>query len=327
MTPSRIGVVESFHRVKVCCVGDVMLDHFVHGSVSRISPEAPVPILRIERRQSMLGGAGNAARNLAALRCEVRFFSVTGDDAAGAEVAEALAALPHCTWHVETETGRRTTIKTRYISGGQQIMRADLESDQPVASPALHSLLQAFERAVGECDVVLLSDYAKGVLSGDNVHAFLSIARRAGKPSIVDPKGRDFGRYRGATVIKPNLKELHEAVGLPVDSEAAQQEAARRLLAGLDAEYVLVTCGAEGMLLVARDGAVRRFPSLAREVFDVSGAGDTAAAALAAGIGSGAGMLAAVEIANLAAGIVVGKHGTAVVTPAEIVHEIRRSPV
>ncbi len=322
----QVDAIESFSRVRVCSAGDVMLDHFVYGGVSRISPEAPVPILRIERSQSMLGGAGNAVRNLSALGCRVEFFAVTGDDPQGAEVAAAVAALPRCTGHLVTEAGRPTTVKSRYISDGQQMLRADRESDAPVAAPVLDALLERFERAVRECDVVLLSDYAKGVLNGEHAQRFLAIAARAGKPSIVDPKGRDFRRYRGATVIKPNLKELHEATGLAVDGAAAQEEAAHRLLGSLDAEYLLVTCGAGGMLLASRDGASRRFPSRAREVFDVSGAGDTAAAALAAGIGAGAGIAAAVEIANCAAGIVVGKHGTAVVTPGELIHEIRHCP-
>ncbi|HUI80264.1 MAG TPA: D-glycero-beta-D-manno-heptose-7-phosphate kinase [Bryobacteraceae bacterium] len=320
-------MVEHFHHATVCSVGDIMLDRFVCGSVSRISPEAPVPVLRIERQQSMLGGAGNAVRNLHALTCGVRFFAVTGDDPAAGEIAAILGGLARCVWHLERDAGRQTTVKTRYIADGQQVMRADAESTHPTPAAMVDAVFRHYQAALEECDVVLLSDYAKGLLSGEYAQRFIQAARAAGKPVVVDPKGRDFRRYNGATVIKPNLKELSEATGLPAATAAAREEAAHRLLAETDTGHLLITCGSDGMLLASRSGSMRQFPALAREVFDVSGAGDTVAAVLAAALGSGAQIEEAAEVANLAAGIVVGKRGTAVVTPPEIVHEIQHRSV
>lgn len=304
-----------------------MLDHFIYGSVNRISPEAPVPVLRIERQHSMLGGAGNAVRNLAALNCAIRFFSVTGDDAPAAEIRSMLDSLPRCVSHLEREAGRQTTIKTRYVAEGQQIMRADLESSEAVSAPVVDSLCARFATVVAECGVVLLCDYAKGLLAAGCAQRLIQIARNAGKPVVVDPKGRDFHRYDGATLVKPNLKELGEAVGLPVATAAQQEAAAFRLVAEMDARHLLVTCGAAGMLLVSRSGEFERLPALAREVFDVSGAGDTVAAVLAAALASGAGVRDAAEAANVAAGIVVGKRGTAIVTTAEIIQEFQHRSV
>jgi D-beta-D-heptose 7-phosphate kinase/D-beta-D-heptose 1-phosphate adenosyltransferase len=316
-------VVARLGRATIGCVGDVMLDHFVYGNVHRISPEAPVPVLHVERQQSMLGGAGNAVRNLTALGCGVRFYSVTGDDAEAGEIERMLGELPQCTWRLERDARRPTTIKTRYVAEGQQIMRADVESGEAAPEHVLGALLERFSAEAGGCDAVLLSDYAKGLLSGDHAPRFIAAARKAGKAVIVDPKGRDFRRYDGATVIKPNLKELGEAAGMPVASAQEQEAAARRLLEQIDVEHLLVTCGAAGMLLASRGGTVWRRAAWTREVFDVSGAGDTVAAVVAAGIGSGAEIHAAVEAANVAAGIVVGKHGTAVTTPEEIVDRLR----
>lgn len=300
-----------------------MLDHFVHGDVSRISPEAPIPVLRIDRHQVMLGGAGNAVRNLSSLGCGSWFFSVTGDDDEAAKVAELLAALPGNLSHLEREPGRQTPVKTRYVAHGQQLLRADKESTAAVREDTAGKLLAAFSAALPQCAIVLFSDYAKGVLTGAYAREFISVARAAGKPVIVDPKGREFNRYRGATVIKPNLKELAEATGMTVSGDDAQEAAARRLLHDTEAEYILVTRGAEGMMLTPADGSVLRFPSLAREVYDVSGAGDTVAAVLAAALGSGAPIAEAVEVANIAAGIVVSKVGTAVVDCREIMDEVQ----
>ena len=300
-----------------------MLDEFVHGGVSRISPEAPVPVLRIERSHSMLGGAGNAARNLSSLGCGVWFFSAAGDDPEADRIAELLAALPGARRYLARDRDRQTPVKTRYMAHGQQLLRADKETTLAVSPQTAADLLAAFRAALPECSAVLISDYAKGVLDGEAAQDFIGAARQAGKPAVVDPKGRDFIRYRGATVIKPNLKELGEATGLPVADDHAQETAARRLLADTGAEHILLTRGAAGMMLVSAGGSVVRVPALAREVYDVSGAGDTVAAVLAAGLGSGATLLDAVELANVAAGIVVGKAGTAVAEPHELIHEVR----
>jgi D-beta-D-heptose 7-phosphate kinase/D-beta-D-heptose 1-phosphate adenosyltransferase len=319
-----IPFVERLDGAVVGCVGDLMLDHFIYGDVSRISPEAPIPVLRIQSQQSMLGGLGNVVRNLGALGCGIRVFSVTGDDDAGREVGGLLKAVPRCETHLVPEPARKTPVKVRYLSQGQQLLRADNETTLPITADSLQGILQKFAAAIGECSIVVLSDYAKGMLTGDLAGEFIKVARAQGKPVVVDPKGRDYGRYRFATLIKPNLKELGEATGLPVNDTAAQEAAARKLIAATEAEYILVTRGAGGMLVVPANGPILEFPALAREVFEVSGAGDTVASALAAALGSGAKIDEAVGIANIAAGIVVGKMGTAVVERSEIVREIEQ---
>jgi len=319
-----VPVIERMSSATVVCAGDVMLDSFVHGEVSRISPEAPIPVLRIKRCQSMLGGAGNAARNLVALGCAVRFFSVTGDDTEAGTIRSLLDELPGTSAVLECEPGRQTPVKTRYLAHGQQLLRTDNETAVPVSAGTHEQLLGAFSAALPACSIVLLSDYAKGVLNGDYAQEFIAAARAAGKPVVVDPKGRDFTRYRGATLIKPNLHELGEATGMAVSGDAAQETASRRLLSDTGADYILLTRGPEGMLLTPANGLSANFPAMAREVYDVSGAGDTVAAVLAAALGSGASISEAVAIANIAAGIVVGRAGTAVVERAGIVEEVRR---
>ncbi len=317
-----IPLVESLDAAVVGCVGDLMLDHFIYGEVSRISPEAPIPVLRVDSQRSMLGGLGNVVRNLGALGCSIRVFSVTGDDPAGADVQNLLHAVPNCETHLLREAGRKTPVKVRYIAHSQQLLRADNETTNAVAPASLRATLDAFESAIQACTVIVLSDYAKGMLTGDLASEFIRIANAHRKPVIIDPKGRDFTRYRNATLIKPNAKELAEASQLPVANTNQQIEAARKLIEDTQVEYILLTRGPQGMLLVTRDGQVHTFTALAREVFEVSGAGDTVASALAAALGSGCSIEHAAAIANIAAGIVVGKVGTAVVDRSEIVHEI-----
>ena len=237
-----------------------------------------------------------------------------------ATIRALLQELPGNCAVLEREPGRQTPVKTRYLAQGQQLLRTDSETAVPVSAGTHEKLLAAFSEAVSavhpECSVVLLSDYAKGVLNGDYAQEYIAAARAAGKPVVVDPKGRDFTRYRGATLIKPNLHELGEATGMAVAGDAAQEAASRRLLDDTGADYILLTRGPEGMLLTPANGPSAKFPALAREVYDVSGAGDTVAAVLAAALGSGASISEAVEIANIAAGIVVGRAGTAVVERA-----------
>ncbi len=321
-------MIERMASAQIVCAGDVMLDSFVHGEVSRISPEAPIPVLRIKRCQSMLGGAGNAVRNLVSLGCAVRFFSVTGDDTEAGNIRDLLDELPGTCAVLERDPGRQTPVKTRYLAHGQQLLRTDSETAVSVSAETHRKLLGEFSAALSAtapaCSIVLLSDYAKGVLNGEYAQEYIAAARAAGKPVVVDPKGRDFTRYRGATLIKPNLHELGEATGLAVSGDVAQEVASRRLLRDTGAEYILLTRGPEGMLLTPADGPSMKFSALAREIYDVSGAGDTVAAVLAAALGSGASISEAVEISNIAAGIVVGRAGTAVVERAGIVEEVRR---
>lgn len=316
-----IPSVETLGTATVVCAGDLILDYFIYGRVHRISPEAPIPVIRIESERSMLGGVGNVVRNLGALGCSIRLFAVTGEDSAGREVAALLDSIPRCLAHIHPETERQTPVKTRYVAHSQQLLRADRETTQPVAASIFDLVLKDFAANLADCSVVLLSDYAKGMLSGSHAAGFIRIARDAGKPVVVDPKGSDFRRYSGATLIKPNLRELAEATGMPVGDTKAQVAASRQVLDSTGAEFLLLTRGPDGMLLTTRTGS-QEFPALAREVYDVSGAGDTVASTLAAALGSGVPVADAVAISNIAAGIVVGKVGTAVAARMEIVQEI-----
>jgi D-beta-D-heptose 7-phosphate kinase/D-beta-D-heptose 1-phosphate adenosyltransferase len=309
------------------CVGDVMLDHFVYGDVVRISPEAPIPVLSVDHDQSMLGGAGNVVRNLTSLGAKVVFVTVTGDDEAAGVIERLLASLPNCESHVIRDSRRRTTVKTRYLSHGQQLLRVDAENASPLAAEVFEDVIGRFQGCLSGVDVVLLSDYAKGVLSGAYSQCLIAAGRDAVKSVYVDPKGRDFQRYRGATLIKPNLKELSEATRLPVSNDADVEKAARRLIDDCGTPAVLVTRGASGMMLVRENEPAASFRSRAREVYDVSGAGDTVAATLALSAAAGFSMEDSVEVACIAAGLVVGKMGTATLTQTELMRELESAEV
>lgn len=321
-----IDWLDRLARARVLVVGDVMLDRFVYGTVDRISPEGPIGILRVRRQQSMLGGAGNVARNLAALGVRASLIGVVGRDEAGDELRRLLVDEAGIGGGLVSESGRATTIKTRYIGGAQQLLRADWESQAPLAATTRDRLLARALRLLPRCDVLVLSDYGKGVLKGvlggegrsDIAGRLIDVARRAGKPVLVDPKGGDYARYAGASLVTPNQRELVEASGLAADSDAAVERAARRLIARHRIGAVLATRSSRGMTLVsARETAVH-IRAEAREVFDVAGAGDTVIAAVAAAIGAGAPLAVAALLGNEAAGLVVGKVGTATVSRDEL---------
>ncbi|MGE5515283.1 MAG: D-glycero-beta-D-manno-heptose-7-phosphate kinase [Bacteroidota bacterium] len=311
--------VEMLKGTSVLCIGDAMLDRFVYGSVDRISPEAPIPVLCMEREDAMLGGAGNVVRNLVALGARPAFVAVVGDDAAGREVGRLLGEHDGIDPCLVVEPGRQTTIKTRFFASSQQLLRADRETRAPLSDLSHSQVVARSDSLVARASVVVLSDYGKGVLAPPVVGELIARARSHGKKVIVDPKGTDYTRYRGATLLTPNRKELHEATGMAVDTDAAVVKAARKLIDTCGVEAVLVTRSQDGMSLVSAKGDVHHLPAEAREVFDVSGAGDTVIATLAAAIGSGASLLEAARIANVAAGIVVGKVGTAVAYASEVV--------
>jgi D-beta-D-heptose 7-phosphate kinase/D-beta-D-heptose 1-phosphate adenosyltransferase len=313
-----IAGIERLRTARVLCIGDVMLDHFVYGQVERVSPEAPIPVLRVERETRMLGGAGNVVRNLDALGAQACLISVLGKDAAGHQLNQLVAASGNVEAHLLVEKGRQTTVKTRYIAAAQQMLRADRESVAPIGTYVRQDLLRLVEQALGERQVVIVSDYAKGVLSNGIAASIIAAARIAGRPVVVDPKGTDYAPYRGASVLKPNRRELALATGLPVATEAEVVVAARRLIQTYDFGAVLVSLSQDGMMLVEASGAVHTLPAAAREVFDVSGAGDTAIATLAAALSARIALTDAALLANLAAGIVVGKIGTAVTYAAEL---------
>ena len=292
---------------QIACVGDLMLDRYVYGEVSRVSPEAPIPVLRTVRTVAMPGGVGNVARNVAALGGVARLGAVAGDDAAGATLAEVLAGTAGIVDHVQRTTATTTTVKTRFVASNQQLLR----QDDDASGNAEYEDRDVFS----ESSVILLSDYAKGVVDAGVISAALS----AGVPVIVDPKGRDFARYGAVDVIKPNASELAAATGLPVGTDAEIEAALATLLDATTAGAIIVTRAGKGMTLARRGGEVQHFPGRAREVYDVSGAGDTCMAALGLALAAGRSLEDAVRFAILASGVVVGKSGTAVVTPQELI--------
>lgn len=306
----------AFAGKTVLVLGDVMLDRFIYGAVDRISPEAPVPVIAVERETAMLGGAGNVARNVAALGGRAVLIGLIGDDDAGRALSAMLADEPGLKADLVVEAGRKTTEKVRYISGAHQMLRVDREDRRPGDAAAL---VEAFGAHLAGADVVVLSDYAKGVLTDGVVRRAIDAARAAGKPVIVDPKSRDLARYDGATLIKPNRKEAAEATGVVGAGDEAAEEAGAAILAvAPHLNAVLITRGGAGMTLSARGGAAVHLPATAVEVFDVSGAGDTVAATLALAVAAGAALADAARLANLAAGLVVSKLGTDVVTASEL---------
>jgi D-beta-D-heptose 7-phosphate kinase/D-beta-D-heptose 1-phosphate adenosyltransferase len=311
---------------RVLCVGDVMLDRFVYGDVDRISPEAPIPVLRVRRETAMLGGAGNVVRNLVALGCAPHFLAVVGDDMPGREVTRLVGEHGEVDPLMVVEPDRQTTIKTRFIGGTQQLLRADHETQCALSNGSRERLLAEASALIGKVGVLVLSDYGKGVLGGGLTQSLIAAARAAKKPVIVDPKGSDYTVYRGATLVTPNRKELFEATGRPVGSDEEITAAARQLIDLCGIENVLATRSQDGMSLISATEAVH-LPAEAREVFDVSGAGDTVVAALAAALTVGATLVQAAKLANVAAGIVVGKVGTAVAYADDLTAALHHSEV
>lgn len=305
------GLRERLASARVLVAGDVMLDRYWFGEVSRISPEAPVPVVRVNRIEERPGGAANVARNVAALGASVHLLSVVGQD----ETARSLARLlqeENVAHQLIPDPNLDTTVKLRVIGRQQQLLRIDFENAP--ASSALEAKFADYQARLQHCDVVILSDYAKGALM--QVQRMIEAAHSAGVTVLVDPKGDDYEKYRGASVLTPNRSEFRQVVGTWQD-DADFLRRGQALRARLDLGALLVTRSEEGMTLFS-DSRVKHVPTVAREVFDVSGAGDSVIAALAVTLGAGADLEEAVEWANKAAGIVVGKLGTAVVTPAEL---------
>ena len=303
--------VRRLARTSVMVIGDVMLDRYVYGTVDRISPEAPIPILTVEREVAMPGGAGNVVRNLTALGAAVAFVSVVGDDQAGSDLTGLIGGQPGVEPWLLVQGGRDTTVKTRFVSQGQQLLRTDREDTAPINAKLAERMLRIAGDTLAATSVAVLSDYRKGVLAGSIPAQLIAAAKLAGRRVVVDPKGPDYARYAGADVVTPNRRELAEATDLPVSTEAEIVVAAEALRNAHGFGAVLVTRAEDGMTLLDEDGA-HHYPAEARDVFDVSGAGDTVVAALAAGMAAGLPLPVAARIANIAAGIVVGKIGTAV---------------
>ncbi len=313
----------------VLVLGDVMLDRYVLGEVRRISPEAPIPILRAATRRSVPGGAANVAHNVATLSGRAILVSAIGTDTGGDELSALLAAIPNLAFSA-VRLSRPTTVKTRFVSHGQQLLRLDEEDSEPLAGGDAAAVLAAFAAALPEADCVVLSDYAKGVLSDEVLGGAIALAREAGVPVVADPKRADVSAYRGATVLTPNQSEAAAATGIFGLDDEAVARAGEAALRHAEVEAVLVTRSERGLTLVRADEPPLHVPTQARAVADVSGAGDTLVAALALALGAGASLPDAAALANLAAGIAVGKAGTATVSADELaaaLHQHERSAI
>jgi D-beta-D-heptose 7-phosphate kinase/D-beta-D-heptose 1-phosphate adenosyltransferase len=313
-----------FSAFTILCLGDIMLDRFGHCEAGRISPEAPVPVLLLQRTQNMLGGVGNVARNVAALGGKAILAGLVGRDSAGEEIAALIGESPGIVGAQMASARRPTTCKTRYLAGHQQILRVDEERTDGLDAAEEEQLRTAINRAVPQSDGVILSDYAKGVLGESLVTYAIGQARAAGIPVYIDPKSLDLRLYRGARCVKPNLRELAASSAMPVASDAEVIAAATKLLHVAGVEAILATRSDKGMVLVEASGGVHLEPARAREVYDVSGAGDTVLAVLALACASGCSLPKAMQLANVAAGIVVSKLGTATVEPDELMLELGR---
>ena len=313
--PSK-GLIPKFDQVKILVVGDVMLDRYWFGVVNRISPEAPVPVLKVERVEERPGGAANVARNIASLGAHCTLLSVVGADEAGDCLEKLLTQHGNINALLHRDSTISTTIKLRAVAMQQQLLRIDFET-QP-SHEVLNAKLADFREKLADADVVILSDYGKGGLT--HIAEMIKLARAADKPVLVDPKGDDYARYAGATLLTPNRSEFREVAG-KWKNEAELNDKAERLRTQLKLDALLVTRSEEGMSLY-RANEILHEPTQSREVFDVSGAGDTVIATLAVMIACGADWAHAVRIANRAAGIVVGKLGTAMVSRDEIIQDM-----
>lgn len=316
------SILDNLETKKIACIGDIMIDYFVEGEVSRISPEAPVPVLLRKRSTEVLGGSGNVIRNLNSLGVQVEVCSVIGKDAVGEKLKLLLAQLPKVTSTLIESTERPTTHKTRFMTHGHQLLRVDEETSGEI-SPALENEIIAFlEAKIKDLSGIILSDYSKGVLTPSLIRKLIALAQKHKVFITVDPKGNDYSVYAGADLLTPNLKELSLAVGKTLCTDAEVVESAQKLITLHQLNAILVTRSEKGMTLVEKSGKVVHIPTDAQEVFDVSGAGDTVISSFTAAYAACGDLELAARFSNTAAGIVVGKIGTATVTGAEIMTKV-----
>jgi D-beta-D-heptose 7-phosphate kinase/D-beta-D-heptose 1-phosphate adenosyltransferase len=318
------------NKAVVMVIGDVMLDRFQHGTVDRISPEAPVPVLRVQRETTSLGGAGNVVANLASLGAEPILVAIIGNDEAGAQIFEHIHRLSAVTNGLFQAADRPTTLKTRFLARNQQLLRCDVEAVQPMAVPLRQQLLDYALAQMDRVTAIILSDYAKGVLDAEFCQNIIQAARERHIPVVVDPAGRDWSRYHGATAVTPNRSELAAATDMATNQDDEIEAACWQVIDSCDIDAVVATRSEKGMSLVTKSGNHHHLPTVAREVWDVSGAGDTVIAVIGALIGvlqetdMAERLLLSAMLANVAGGIVVGKVGTAQVTPDELALELYR---
>lgn len=320
VTPEKTAIakaIETLTSAEILCIGDLMLDRFIKGSVERISPEAPIPVLAVSSETDLAGGAGNVVHNLSVLGASVHLIAATGDDSAGDTLTHLLADEPGLSLDLLRLAGRPTTVKSRFLTGVQQMLRADRESTGPLDDDQQKTVMDLVRKNLTGKGAVILSDYGKGFLSDGLIAKIAAVARDAGIPVFVDPKGKDFNRYRGAAVVTPNRAELTVASGLPTGTDDEIEFAAHRIMDTCGIDNVLATRSEQGMTLV-QDHDSLHIPTRAREVFDVAGAGDTVIAVMAAAVAAGCDYPMAATLSNLAGGVVVGKVGTATVRRGEL---------
>jgi len=321
MARVQSDLVARFAHCRVVVVGDVMLDRYLVGRVRRISPEAPVPIVEIERTIERPGGAANVAANLRRLGAVPYLVGVIGNDPDGRRLVEILREMDIAPSSLITVSGRPTTVKTRIVAAGQQIARVDRETAALLDAQTLERLLEAYHR-VAAADATILSDYAKGVLGRSLCRAVISHSRTSGRIIVVDPKGRDYERYTGATAITPNLTEAAQALGVDVPERVSLDEARRFFLDRLGLAAAIITRGERGMVVLEPGRPPLELPASARDIADVTGAGDTVVSTLALALSVGATIEEAARLANTAAGVVVGKAGTAVISVDELIQAL-----
>ena len=317
-TASLQSLVERLGTPRILVVGDLILDRYVTGDVERISPEAPIPVLNARHREDRLGGAGNVAANLRAMEAEVDVIGVLGDDSKGRMMQGMLEELGVDASGCVTDPDRPTTLKTRIIGGSQQVLRLDWEESNAISDQLAREVVEQLVHRAKNAGAMVLSDYGKGALSRVLIQGAVQVARDAGIPVLVDPKGTDYARYKGAHLVTPNRKEAEEALGRKLPGLDELTVGAKELIGVADLQAAVITLGAEGMFHLTRDGSAGHIPTVARAVFDVTGAGDTVISLLSMGLAAGLELADAVVLANHGAGLVVGKRGAACVTRPEL---------
>jgi len=303
-------------RPRIAVVGDLMIDHYIWGSCERISPEAPVQVVNVSRENSVLGGAGNVINNLLSLGADVSIYSVVGDDENATEMQKMLIAIEPKILYLVEEEGRRTTKKSRIIASNQQVIRYDDETTVDVCKDSEILLLDALEKKLSLYEMIILSDYGKGVLTPTLTKNIITLAKKLNKPILVDPKGVDYSKYRGATLLTPNKKEASLAMQIDICDDLSLNKAIEKLKLDIELDYSIITLSEDGMALL--DKELKRIPTVAREVYDVTGAGDTVIASLGIALASGLNIEEACDFSNKAAAVVVAKVGSATVTLNEI---------
>jgi rfaE bifunctional protein kinase chain/domain len=317
MSPKYKNIIDNLPGRRLAVIGDSMLDRFLWGRVDRISPEAPVPVVRLERETTKLGGAANVAANICALGAQAVLFGLCGQDEAAAQLKDLLEKRGIDPGGLIWTPDRPTTIKTRILAHNQQVVRTDREDDRPVDSGIIQQLVSKLAE-LGPFDGFILSDYGKGLLTDEALAAFITAGRAATVPVVVDPKKGDYSQYRGVTSLTPNQKEAEQSCAMTISDEASLKSAGAKLLTRTGAEAVLITRGERGMALFQKDGAEHHLATVATTVYDVTGAGDTVIAVYTAALSAGASFAEAADLANHAAGLAVRELGTATVTAAQL---------